>query len=70
MEGAALGGVGVTSLNRTLDVWFDNIFSDLAVQSRLKDADRRLDAIGESLVAVRRELHERHMEVAQRRGGS
>jgi hypothetical protein len=64
--GASVGGVGVTDLTRTLDVWFDNFFSDLAVQSRLKDADHRLDAIGEALVAVRRALHERHAEVAGR----
>jgi hypothetical protein len=68
--GATLGGVGVTDLTRTLDVWFDNFFSDLAVQSRLKDADHRLDAIGEALVAVRRALHERHTEVAGRLGGN
>jgi hypothetical protein len=66
MNGAAIGGVGVTDLTRTLDVWFDNFFSDLAVQSRLKDADHRLDAIGEALVAVRQALHERYLEVSNR----
>lgn len=70
MDSAAFGGVGVTDLTRTLDVWFDNFFSDLAVQSRLKDADERLDAIGEALVAVRRTLHERYVEVSHRTGGS
>lgn len=68
MDGAAVGGVGVTDLTRTLDVWFDNFFSDLAVQSRLTDADHRLDAIGEALVAVRRALDERHTELASRLG--
>jgi hypothetical protein len=70
LQGATLGGVGVTDLTRTLDVWFDNFFSDLAVQSRLKDADHRLDAIGEALVAVRRALHDRQQEVAQRVDGA
>ena len=70
MGGATLGGVGVTDLTRTLDVWFDNFFSDLAVQSRLKDADHRLDAIGEALVAVRRALQDRRAEVSSRLGGS
>jgi hypothetical protein len=66
LEGAALGGVGVTDLTRTLDVWFDNFFSDLAVQSRLNDADRRLDAIGEALVACRGALRDRHTVLAYR----
>lgn len=64
MGSAAIGGVGVGDLTRTLDVWFDNFFSDLAVQSRLKDADHRLDMIGEALVAVRRALDERFQEVS------
>lgn len=69
MDGAAIGGVGVTDLTRTLDVWFDNFFSDLAVQSRLKDADQRLDAIGRALVAVRGALQERRLEVTARLTG-
>jgi hypothetical protein len=64
--GTSIGGVGVTGLTHTLDVWFDNFFSDLAVQSRLKDADHRLDAIGEALVAVRHALQDRHLEVENR----
>ena len=70
MDGATTGGVGVTDLTRTLDVWFDNFFSDLAVQSRLKSADQRLDAIGESLVAVRRALQQRYEEVSAASGGA
>jgi uncharacterized protein with HEPN domain len=70
MGSAAIGGVGVSDLTRTLDVWFDNFFSDLAVQSRLKDADHRLDMIGEALVAVRRALSERYQEVSGAGSGS
>ena len=70
MEGAALGGVGVSDLNRTLDVWFDNFFSDMAVQSRLNDADHRLDTIGEALVSVRRALHDRRLELVGHRDES
>jgi hypothetical protein len=70
MEGAALGGVGVSDLNRTLDVWFDNFFSDMAVQSRLNDADHRLDTIGEALVSVRRALQDRQLELVGRPDGS
>jgi hypothetical protein len=68
LGGTAIGGVGVTGLTHTLDVWFDNFFSDLAVQSRLKDADHRLDATGEALVAVRRALQDRHLEVRNKLG--
>jgi hypothetical protein len=70
MEGAALGGVGVSDLNRTLDVWFDNFFSDMAVQSRLNDADHRLDTIGEALVSVRRALQDRQLELVGLPDGS
>ena len=70
MEGAALGGVGVSDLNHTLDVWFDNFCSDMAVQSRLNDADHRLDTIGEALVSVRRALHDRRLELVGREDGS
>lgn len=66
MGGVSLGGVGVGDLTRTLDVWFDNFFSDLAVQSRLNDADRRLDAIGQALVACRSALRDRHIVLAYR----
>ncbi len=35
-------GVQVDSMMRTFDVWFDNIFSDMAVRSRIEDAARRV----------------------------
>jgi hypothetical protein len=66
MGGVAVGGVGVSDLTRTLDVWFDNFFSDLAVQSRLKDADRRLDSIGRALVACRQALRDRQTVLSYR----
>ena len=70
MGGATLGGVGVSDLNRTLDVWFDNFFSDMALQSRLNDADHRLDTIGEALVSVRRALRDRRLELVGHRDES
>jgi hypothetical protein len=36
-------GVRVDQMMRTFDVWFDNIFSDMAVRSRIEDARRRVD---------------------------
>jgi hypothetical protein len=38
----AVGGVRVEQMMRTFDVWFDNIFSDMAVRSRIEDAARRV----------------------------
>lgn len=41
-------GVQVDQMMRTFDVWFDNIFSDMAVRSRIEDARRRVGyAIGQ-----------------------
>lgn len=40
---AAVGSVAVDGLTRTFDVFFDNIFSDMAVRSRIQDAARRAD---------------------------
>jgi hypothetical protein len=38
----SVGGVRVEQMMRTFDVWFDNIFSDMAVRSRIEDAARRV----------------------------
>ncbi len=41
-------GVQVDQMMRTFDVWFDNIFSDMAVRSRIQDASRRVEhALGQ-----------------------
>lgn len=37
-------GVQVDQMMRTFDVWFDNIFSDMAVRSRIDDARNRVGA--------------------------
>ncbi|WP_222428399.1 hypothetical protein, partial [Isoptericola variabilis] len=39
-----VAGVGIDGLTRTLDVWFDNVFTDLSVRSRIADARDRVDA--------------------------
>lgn len=51
-----LGGVGQDPLHRTLDVWFDNLFSDLATQSRIKDAGQRLEVLASALTRVQSRL--------------
>jgi hypothetical protein len=65
----AVGGVRVEQMMRTFDVWFDNIFSDMAVRSRIEDTARRvaqsitqveqtLGALAEKRRTIERELAE------------
>lgn len=49
----AVGGVDIDSMTRTFDVFFDNIFSDMAVRSRIQQAHAR---VGAALSAVQRAL--------------
>ncbi|HEX4686517.1 MAG TPA: hypothetical protein VH228_07030 [Nocardioides sp.] len=70
VDGAAVGDVGVTDLTRSLDVWFDDFFSDFAVQSRLKDADRRLAEVARLLMDVSDSLAQRRIEIESRLSAS
>ena len=60
-----VGEVGIGELHRTLDVWFDNIFSDAMSQSRIKDAARRVEVVGTSLVRLQGELARRTAAVSE-----
>ncbi|HEY3015588.1 MAG TPA: hypothetical protein VGJ41_10790 [Nocardioides sp.] len=51
-----VGALVVGSMTRTFDVWFDNIFSDLAARSRISQAVERLAATRSGVVVVLREL--------------
>lgn len=51
---AAVEAVDIDGLTRTFDVWFDNIFSDLAVRDRIRDAEQR---VSEALGAVETTLN-------------
>lgn len=42
---AGAGGIDVSELNRTFDVWFDNIFSDWSVRNRIAEAAARVDQL-------------------------
>ncbi len=42
--------LGITPMTRTLDVWFDNIFTDLSVRSRIKESSADVSA---ALTSVR-----------------
>ena len=65
---APLGGVGIGELTMTLDVWFDNIFSDLMTQSKLRDASDRLHRVGTALVRLQTELDRRAEAITSRLG--
>jgi hypothetical protein len=70
VDGAAVGDVAVTDLTRSLDVWFDNFFTDVGVQSRLADADRRLSAVAGLLEDVSDSLARRRREIEGRLSSS
>ena len=58
-----VGGVGVDGFTRTLDVWFDNVFTDWSVRNRIAEARDRVDAAGRAVDAVRRRLADRSATV-------
>lgn len=69
-----VGGVEVTSMNRTFDVFFDNIFSDMAVRSRITQAaDRTRQALSAvtrlvpELAARQQQLGEQVADLDRRR---
>lgn len=59
----AVGGLGIGPTERTLDVWFDNIFTDLMTHTRIRSAQQRLDVIGRALVQVQTRLERRRAEL-------
>lgn len=63
-----LGGVGLSELTMTLDVWFDNLISDLMTQSRLRNAADRLNVVGTALVRVQSELGRREKALVEQLG--
>jgi len=58
-----VGGVGVDGLTRTVDVWFDNIFTDWSVRNRIAEARDRVAAAGHAVDDVRQRLAERSAAV-------
>jgi hypothetical protein len=56
-------GVEIGEVHKTLDIWFDNIFSDVMTQSRIRDADARLTAVGDAVRRLQKELARRRQEV-------
>lgn len=69
-----VGGIEITGLNRTFDVFFDNIFSDMAVRSRITQAAERtkrvlatVNGLLPELAARRKQLGEQIADLDQRR---
>ncbi|GAA1945717.1 hypothetical protein GCM10009798_00870 [Nocardioides panacihumi] len=60
-EGVA--GPQVTNLTQAFDVWFDNIFSDMAVSRRIHEADERARRAFHEVAGVRRGLFARREEL-------
>lgn len=58
-----VGGLGIGRSERTLDVWFDNILTDLMTDSKLKRGQRRLDLVARALVQVQSELGRRRTAI-------
>ena len=55
---------GVSGLLTTFDVWFDNIFSDWSVRSRIREAAERTDEAARRLADLRGRLEAEHRRLA------
>lgn len=59
-------GLKVDGLTQAFDVFFDNIFSDWSVKSRIDDAARRTQEAAATVAELRSRLAERSRELAER----
>jgi hypothetical protein len=64
--GAPVPALGIDGLTRFLDIWFDNIFTDLSVASRIKDARATTADAQRAVAAVQRSLLDRRKALAAR----
>lgn len=66
---AAVPGVQVATMTRTFDVFFDNIFTDMAVRSRIQDTSQRTaaaaQAVAEALARLEQTGHDIAAELAE-----
>ncbi|MEQ7010758.1 hypothetical protein ABN028_31715 [Actinopolymorpha sp. B17G11] len=65
---AAIGGVQVDGMTRTFDVFFDNIFSDLAVRSRIQEAGRRAETASKAVRQALQQLEKTSRDIAGQLG--
>jgi hypothetical protein len=64
--GAVVPSLGIDGLTRFLDIWLDNIFTDLSVSSRIKDAKATTTAAQRAVTAVQRSLLDRRTDLRAR----
>lgn len=62
---AGVDGVAVSGLLTTFDVWFDNIFSDWSVRSRIREAAERTDEAARRLADLRERLEAERRRLSQ-----
>lgn len=63
---AAVHGLTVDGLTQTFDVWFDNIFTDWSVKSRIGDAADRTVAAADVVHRIRTQLTEQERDLTTR----
>ncbi len=63
-SGAVVGPLNVDGFTRTFDVWFDNVFSDWSVRSRISEAVAQVDAAADAVDRLRRDLRDRERALA------
>jgi hypothetical protein len=59
-------GLSVDGVTQAFDVWFDNIFSDWSVKSRISEAARRTDDAAQVVHEVRLRLARQQQALAAR----
>lgn len=72
VDGLTASGLNeISSCQRTVDFWFDNIFTDLSVRSQIKDnaeqISRLLGSINNAESALKRKLSEQELKFADNR---
>lgn len=55
---AAVRGVQIDNMTRTFDIFFDNIFTDMAVRARIQDASAKVAEAGQSVRQVLAQLEQ------------
>jgi hypothetical protein len=64
--GAVVPSLEMSGLTRFLDIWFDNIFTDLSVSSRIKDAKATTADAQRAVASVQRSLLDRRNALGAR----
>ena len=63
---AVVHGLAVDGLTQTFDVWFDNVFTDWSVRSRIADAARGADSAARTVHQIRERLARQARDLAAR----